>query len=807
MIKVSVLYPNNDDVSFDFDYYRATHLPLVREKYGPYGMVFISCDEAVSKEGDQKAPYIAVTHLCFESLQGFGKAVSEQGKAVSLDVPNYTNAKPVIQVSHTDEYLLDATVNDCVKTSIDRSVLIVSIDNAPVNALSQQVRSGLNDAVSEAEANADIGALLITCEGETFIAGAEVKEFALPPMEPHLPDVVENIANCSKPVVAAIFGTTLGGGLEVAMAAHYRIAIAGSKVGLPEVSLGLIPGAGGTQLLPRLVGIDESLKMMSSGKHFPVENYVDTALIDKIVDSKLVEEGIAYCLELIENESSIQSILGCSVIKSPDDELTIEKWRTQLARKARGQIAPQFLVDAVEKSLTESYQDGQAFAREKFLECKSSPQSRAMKHAFFAERAAGKSQIKIAAEQEIEVKSVAVIGAGTMGAGIAMCFANAGYPVQMLETSQENLDSGLARVSELYEGTRKRGLISKEQKLKALSLIKGTLEYEILRNVDLVVEAAFESIEVKREIFSTLDRVCHPDCILASNTSYLDINDIAAATNRSEQVLGMHFFSPAHVMKLLEIVRADKTSDKAMVAAQKIAKAIRKTAVSVGHCYGFVGNRMYSRYGREAQMLLLQGATPKQIDDAMVAWGMVMGPLSVMDLSGIDIGAKARAGNRQRFEHDPLYFRPADLMFEKGRLGRKTEQGFYQYKDGKQQEDRLVVELISAEAERLGVDAVTNITEELIQNRLMLALISEGSAILQEGIAVKASDIDVIWLNGYGFPRFRGGPMCFADEFGLQEVVDGIRALAATEGEAYWQVPKVLIELAASGSPLADFRK
>lgn len=686
------------------------------------------------------------------------------------------------------------------------NIALINIDNPPVNALSHAVRQGLFDAVESAQANPYVSALLICCEGRTFVAGADVREFGQPPKEPHLPDLVIKIDGCQKPVVAALFGTVLGGGFELAMACHYRVAIQGAKVGLPEVNLGLIPGAGGTQLLPRLVGIEKALEMATSGKPVNVADLAETDVVDLLVEENLFDHALEFTRQLVlDGAVATRQTTRMQIPPCEDAEALLDNWRTALAKKARGQIAPQHIVDSISNALTLDYDDGQKLEREKFVECRDSSQSRAMRHAFFAERAVARIP-NLDKDTEIQpVEKVAVIGAGTMGGGIAMCFASRGIPVRLLEVNPDNLQRGLGAIQANYQKTMERGLMSEGQVREALGRIEGTTDYELLADVDLVVEAAFENMEVKREIFSTLDRMCKSEAVLASNTSYLDINRIAESTNRPNQVLGMHFFSPANVMKLLEVVRAEQTDDQTLASAMALGKKIGKISVAVGHCYGFVGNRMYACYGREAQVLLLEGCTPAQIDQAMTGWGMAMGPLAVNDMSGIDIAYKARHENSERFADDPLYFKPADLMVEAGRLGRKTGAGFYRYRDGKQQEDPEVTELIRAEAERLGVRQRQDISAEEISNRLVLALINEGANILDQGLAYRASDIDTIWLNGYGFPRFRGGPMCYADEIGLEQVLAMMEAFEQTTGSGYWAASPLLRKLCADHKLLAEF--
>jgi len=649
-----------------------------------------------------------------------------------------------------------------------QSIGLITINNPPVNALSQAVRQGLLECLQEAESEHTIQAIVIACQGRTFVAGADITEFDAAPKPPFLFDVFYRIDQCSKPVIAALFGTALGGGFELALACHYRVAITGTKVGLPEVTLGLLPAAGGTQCLPRIGGLALSLDMMTLGKPRLALSLVEEGIIDRIIDtepSAYTERVIEYSKELLNTGQGVRPVSAMPVNTTDDDKALLDQWRAKLAKKAKGQTAPQVIIDCIEDAIKLPFLDGQSNARERFLACKASSQSRAMRHAFFAERSA--SKLEGLSDDIIagEVNRVAVIGAGTMGSAIAMCFANANIPVTLLELNKEALEAGLNRINQRYQQSVDRGRINTADLNRRMACIKTTCDYNDLADIDLVVEAAFESMEVKQTIFQQLDKVCKPEAILATNTSYLDIDTIASVLSCPEQVVGLHFFSPAERMKLLEVVRGNTTSPHTLKTAVELAKRIGKIAVVVGNGYGFVGNRMYASYGREAQNLLLEGATPAQVDKAMSDWGMAMGPFAVNDLSGIDIGYKARR-EHPGLPDDPCYFRPADLMVEAGRLGQKTGAGFYRYdpQTGQRESDPIAIERIRAEAIKLGVPQRESISAEHIQQRLVTALINEGRALLQQGIARRASDIDVIWLNGYGFPRFRGGPMWWADQ-------------------------------------------
>lgn len=687
-----------------------------------------------------------------------------------------------------------------VKIAIRENVAVITIDNPPVNASSHAVRQGLVDCFSEVATNDDVKSIVLACAGRTFVAGADISEFGKPPQEPHLPDVFNLIEQSEKPVVAAIHGTALGGGLELALACHYRLALNTAKIGLPEVTLGLIPGAGGTQRLPRIAGIESALNMITSGKMMSVLSPVGQDVVDLICEENLVEQAIEFVLARQGEEVPRSSERPLQL--AAGQESIFDEWRASVQRKARGQIAPLKAIDAIEQGLKQGFAAGLKTERDIFTECKASSQSTAMRHAFFAERQCSKIEGMNISLQPKPIDRVAVIGAGTMGGGIAMCFASAGVDVYLLELAEENLERGLGMIDDKYQRSVDTGRISQETKEACIDRIQGTMSYEDLRDVDLVVEAAFESMQVKRDIFTRLDEVCKPETILSSNTSYLDIDEIAAVTNRPKKVIGMHFFSPAHVMKLLEVVKAEQTDDETIITAMAIGKKIGKLCCAVGVCYGFVGNRMYAAYGREFNMMLLEGATPAQLDKAMTDWGMAMGPASVTDLTGIDIGYKARRERPNPVE-DPLFFRASDLMVENERLGQKTSAGFYKYVDGVKQDDPEVETLLKSEALRLGI-AQREITTEEIQERLSLTLINEGAKILDEGIAARAGDIDVIWLNGYGFPRWRGGPMCYASELGLDHVYSRLCHYKDQFGEEYWSVAPLIEELAENGESFAD---
>ncbi len=648
-----------------------------------------------------------------------------------------------------------------VRYELEGNIGVITVNNPPVNALSHAVRRGLLDAISKAQGDAS-EAVVIFCEGSTFIAGADITEFGKPFQEPGLPGLLDTIEASSKPVVAAIHGTALGGGFETALAAHYRCAVPSAKIGLPEVNLGLLPGAGGTQRTPRLAGVKASLDLITSGAPITAAEAAAIGLIDKVVDGDLRDGTLTWAKDLVKSGAPIRRSSELSV---PEYDASIfDDYRAALAKRARGQIAPALIVSAVEAAATMTFEEGLRVERNAFMECMNSPQSAGMRHIFFAERQASKIDGLTKDTPVRPVDSVGVIGGGTMGGGIAMSFANAGIRVTMIEISDEALQRGLGIVEKNYAGSVKRGKLSEKDAAACRGLISGSTDYAALANVDMVVEAVFEDPELKKTIFAKLDAVCKPGAILATNTSYQDVDAIAAATKRPQDVVGTHFFSPAHIMKLLEVVRGEKTADDVLATVMALAKKIRKVAVVSGVCYGFIGNRMLNPYGKTAQLLLLEGASPQQVDAAMEEWGMAMGPLRVFDLAGLDVGYKAREALADDEKGDPRSYRVPDLLVEAGRLGQKSGAGFYAYDDNRQATpDPAVDEMIVTAAAEYGIER-RSISDEEIVDRLISSLVDEGRKILEEGIAQRSSDIDVVYVYGYGFPASRGGPMFYADQ-------------------------------------------
>ncbi len=685
-----------------------------------------------------------------------------------------------------------------VELSQQGAVALITVNNPPVNALSQPVRAGLLNALEQAIA-VNSQAVVLNCAGRTFFAGADISEFGKPPVAPWLPEMVNRIEASPIPVIAAIHGTALGGGLETAMSCHYRIALSSAKMGLPEVSLGLLPGAGGTQRSPRLIGVEAALDLMTGGKPINASQALEAGLIDRIVATGLTEAALEYARELIETGAGPRRASELPVDSSHLPAGYFDSMRTAVAQKTTGLPAPQRIIDCVEAATTMDFTAGSALERELFMELMMSPESAGLRHAFFAERQASKIE-GLAPDLPLRaISSVGVVGAGTMGGGIAMCFANAGIPVTLLEVSQEQLDRGIGLCRKNYQRSVAKGRFSRDQMEHFMSLISGTTSYDDLARADLVVEAVFESPQVKFEVFRKLDAVCKPGAILASNTSYQDIDAIAAVTSRPGDVLGMHFFSPANVMRLLEVVRGAKTSDHVLATVMKLAKTIRKVAVLSGVCYGFIGNRMLGGYLREAQMLLLEGATPSQVDGALQGFGMAMGPLAVADLAGLDIGYKARQALPELPDHPAHHV--ADQLVKQGRLGQKTGGGFYNYDpETRQRLDAPEVEkMIREAAEALGIPARRFSDEEIVE-RVIYPLINEGARLLEEGIAQRPGDIDIVYLHGYGFPAHRGGPMFYANTIGLDRVYRRICEFRDSLRADDWQPANLLKQLATSST-------
>jgi 3-hydroxyacyl-CoA dehydrogenase len=684
-------------------------------------------------------------------------------------------------------------------------IAVVAVDYPPVNALSAGVRDGLKRCFDLVEDDPEIHAAVLVGAGRTFIAGADIREFGKPMTGTPLYDVNHAIEHCSKPVVAAIHGTALGGGLEVALCCHYRVAVPKALVGLPEVKLGLLPGAGGTQRLPRLVGIKAALDMITTGKFVPAPKAKQMGIVDEIFEHDLLDNAIAYAGELIGKGGPLRKVAD---IELEDDSEAFAAARKAIERSARGYLAPWKCIEAVEAAAqAESFADGLERERELFQEVHDSPQSAGQIHVFFSEREVAKIPDVPADTPTFPVKKGAVVGAGTMGGGIAMNFANAGIPVTVLEVGQELLDKGLATVRGNYQATVDKGRLAQAEMDRRIGLISTTTDYADIADADFVIEAVFEEMDIKKQVFAKLDAAVKPDAVLASNTSTLDIDQMAAATKRPDKVIGTHFFSPANVMRLLEVVRGGQSSPATIATAMSLGKTMGKVSVLVGNCDGFVGNRMLHGYLREANFLIEEGALPQDVDRVIFDFGLPMGPFAMSDMAGLDVGWRIRKRQAAERPTNQRYSPVADKICEMGRFGQKTGGGFYDYPGGSRvpQPNPQIEQLIRDTSAELGIER-RQISDDEILKRCIYPLINEGAKILEEGMALRPSDIDVIYIYGYGFPPYRGGPMFYADQVGLKNVYDDILAFQAQHGD-FWEPAPLLAELAKSGERFADWGK
>jgi 3-hydroxyacyl-CoA dehydrogenase len=661
------------------------------------------------------------------------------------------------------------------------------------------VRDALQALIEQLDADPSVRAIVICGAGRNFIAGADVREFDAPPREPLLPGLLTRLEACGKPVVAAMHGATLGGGAETALACHYRCAAGDLQIGFPEVNLGLLPGAGGTVRLPRLAGWKASLRLMTSGKPIGIEEAMELGLVDRRMDGELRAGAVDWARDLAAIGREPPRVRDLPL--PPSRPTDFEGALNALPAQARRLPAPPRIVEALATTAMLPFESALARARTLFMECLSSGESRAFRHLFFAERSAApdRSQVR-------EIGRAGVLGAGTMGSGIATSLATAGIPVTLVDTKPEALRAGLARMHAAISSAERKGRLTAEAAAAARARVTGAESLEALAGADFIVEAVFEDLDVKQQVFGELGRLCRADAVLATNTSTLDVDAIAAASGRAADVIGMHFFSPAHIMRLVEIVKGGATSPQALATTQALTRRIGKIGVTVGNCFGFVGNRMLYAYGREKELLLLEGATPEQVDGVLQDFGMAMGPNAVGDLAGLDIGFQARRA-WSGCPDDPHFYRVSDALAELGRFGQKSGRGFYRYDGpgGQRVSDPEVHALIRAEAGRLGVKQ-RRVPDEEIVDRCILALVNEGARILEEGIAGSPSDIDVIWCNGYGFPRHRGGPMFHADTIGLTTVLESIRNIAKRAGERYWQPAPLIAALAGQQSSFAAWQ-
>ncbi|ACL96757.1 3-hydroxyacyl-CoA dehydrogenase NAD-binding domain-containing protein [Caulobacter vibrioides] len=690
-----------------------------------------------------------------------------------------------------------AAINAVTDFSVEGDIGVVTLNSPPVNALSAAVREGLQGAFDAAIADAAVKAIVLICDGKTFIAGADITEFGKAMTGPSLQDVQNVIENSPKPVIAAIHGTALGGGLEVALVANYRVAVPSAKAGLPEVNIGLLPGAGGTQRLPRIVGVEKALEMVTTGQHVPAKAAHAMGLFDELVEEgKLREGAIAFAKAVVAENRPLKKVrdLNEKVEAARGKPEIFEAFRKANAKKFRGFMAPENNIKCIEAAVNLPFDEGLKAERKLFMELMTGSQSAAQRYVFFAERQAAKIPDVPDDTPTIPVKKVGVIGAGTMGGGIAMNFLNAGIPVTIIEAKQENLERGVGIIRKNYENTAKKGRLTQDDVEKRMALLTPSMEMEALADCDMIIEAVFELMEIKKEVFTKLDKIAKPGAILATNTSYLDVDAIAAVTSRPESVIGTHFFSPANVMRLLELVRGDKTSKDVIATCMKLSKTIGKVPVLVGVCYGFVGNRMLAQRQREAQKLILEGAMPWDVDRVLYDFGLPMGPFAMSDLAGLDIGwdpAKTSSSTVR------------EVLCEMDRRGQKNGKGFYDYDENRNAKPSPVVEEVIRDfAEKRQIQR-REITDQEILERCLYPMVNEGAKILEEGKAIRASDIDIVWINGYGWPVYSGGPMFWGELVGLDKVLAKMKQFHAELGDDF--KPSALLErLVAEGKGFKD---
>jgi 3-hydroxyacyl-CoA dehydrogenase len=681
----------------------------------------------------------------------------------------------------------------------DGHVAIITIDNPPVNALRHGVRQGIQDCVVAARDDAGVEAIILTGAGRTFVAGADITEFGKPPQAPSLIEVISILDEVKKPTIAAVHGTPLGGGLELTMGCHFRVAAPSTRLGLPEIKLGLIPGAGGTQRLPRLIGIEKALPMILSGEPIAAKDALAAGLVDEIIEGDLVAGAVAFARKVLAEKRPLTRV------KDREEKLKdvranpakFDEIVAQHAKKTRGLHAPAAAIEAIKLTLDTPIDAAQKKERDLFMKLVVGDQSRAQRHIFFAEREAAKVPGIGKDVAPREIKKAAVIGAGTMGGGISMNFANVGIPVTIIENNEDALKRGMATIEKNYQTSVQRGSLKVEDMQKRLALFTPTTDLNALKDADIVIEAVFENMPIKKELFAKIEKIAKPGAVLATNTSYLNVDEIAQVTSRVPDVLGMHFFSPANVMKLLEIVRGKDTAPDVLATAMAVGRAIKKVPVVVGVCHGFVGNRMLSARGIEAEKLLLEGALPQDVDGALTEFGFPMGPFAMGDLAGLDVGWRSRKERGVRAEI-------ADSLAEQGRYGQKTGKGYYLYEGRSARPDPEVEKLIVDASVRLGVKRRQVSKDEIIE-RLIYPMVNEGARILEEGIATRSGDIDVVWLYGYGFPAWRGGPMHWADTVGLKKIRDRLRELARETGDKRHEPAALLNKLADEGGTFAAY--
>ena len=689
-------------------------------------------------------------------------------------------------------------INDVTTLEKEGGIAVVTLNSPPVNALSAPVREGINNGIKQAIGDPDVQAIVLICNGKTFIAGADITEFGKAPKGPSLFEAQAMIENASKPVIAAIHGTALGGGLEVALTCHYRVAVPSAKCGLPEVNLGLLPGAGGTQRLPRIVGAEKAVEMVTSGQHVGAKKCLEMGLVDELAEEgKLREGAVAFANKIVAEKRPLKKVrdLNDKVEAARGRPEIFSEFRKANARKFRGFLAPEYNIQCIEAAVNLPFDEGIKVEQKLFRELMTGTQSAAQRHVFFAERQVWKIPDVPADTPTIPVNKVGIIGAGTMGGGIAMNFLNVGMPVTIVETKQEALDRGIGVIRKNYENSAKKGRFTTEEVEKRMGLLQGSLDMNDLADCDLVIEAVFENMDIKKDVFGKLDKIVKQGAILATNTSALNIDEIATAVKRPEAVIGLHFFSPANVMRLLEVVRADKTSKEVIATSMQIAKKIGKIAALVGVCPGFVGNRILAQRQREAQKLILEGAMPWDVDRVLYDFGLPMGPFAMSDLAGLDIGWSKEKSKGETIR---------DVLCEMDRRGQKTGAGYYDYDENRNAKPSPVVEKIILDfAAKKGINRRA-ISDDEILERCIYPMINEGAKILEEGKAIRSSDIDIVWINGYGFPVYRGGPMFYGDTVGADKVLAKMKEFQAQMGDDF-KPAKLLEKIVAEGKKFSDF--
>jgi 3-hydroxyacyl-CoA dehydrogenase len=695
-----------------------------------------------------------------------------------------------------------------VRVERDGELALVIANNPPVNTITAEVRAGLSAALVQVQAMPDARAAVLLCEGSTFFSGADIAEFSGPPREEEYRALFNAYEDLAIPVIAAMHGTVMGGGLEIALACHYRIAAPGSRFGMPEVTLGIIPGAGGTQRLPRLIGAQQALDLILAARPVDAAQGCAFGFIDEIAEGDLRAAAMSFARALLAAGKGSRRTRDLPVDPSTATpaifDAMVRRARESYPNRNAGLVA----VDAVRAAVSLPFRAGLEYETRRVNECKQSDESKGAVHAFFAERTVRRIPGLPQDAAARPIKSAGVVGAGTMGGGIAICFANAGIAVKLLDANAEALQRGVEGIQRTYQSMVDRGRLAETDKQQRLALITASLAYEDLSDADVIIEAVFEDMALKRRIFATLDRVAKPGAVLATNTSTLDIGEIATATRRPQDVIGMHFFSPANVMPLLEVVRTDSTSPATIRTVMDLARPLRKTPVLAKVCYGFIGNRMMEGYAREAQRMVLEGAPPRQVDSALEEWGMAMGILGVFDMAGIDVGVNVHKANAAQYPPDPAYYQADFALYEAGRLGQKSGKGYYRYEPGNRArvDDPEAIAILAARAQKLRIEPRVHDQQEIVA-RCLYPLLNEGLRILEEGIALRASDIDVVWTAGYGFPRYRGGPMFYADTIGLPTLLQGMLEYQRQFGPMHWQPAPLLVRLVESEQSIASWER